>query len=85
MTTLRDAIRKALARKRAEASSTPAKTEEPAARIRYVRCRGCGETMNYEEFVAMHNARPVFCECPPGDEDLETFMLNIEGPLEPEL
>lgn len=85
MTTLRDAIRKALARKRAEAALPTAAPEEPAARIRYVRCRGCGEAMNYEEVVAMHNARPVFCECQPGDEDLETFMLNIEGPLEPEL
>lgn len=83
--TLDEALRHALAQKRmkdvvesrAKAKEEPGEPEQPMLRIKYVRCRNCTQALSYDAFIIMHGGRPHFCECPPGQEDLVTFWVEI--------
>ncbi len=83
MTAMRDAMRKALAKKRAEVIAQRGPTTldigEPDdnVTIKYVRCDGCMEMLSYEAFL-YHGARLPSCKCKGGREDYVTFELTVK-------
>lgn len=88
MTSMRDALHKALAAKRAQIirdnghikpSVADHAASEGLIRVKYVRCTKCNNMEAWHAFN-MNGAKPNFCKCKPGTEDLVTFELEIGKP-----
>lgn len=85
MTSIQEALHKALAEKRAKVireqgqvkPSVAGEADAVPVRIKYVRCTQCLQMQSYEAFYHMHGGRPHFCKCKPGDEDLVVFWLEV--------
>lgn len=89
MTTIQEAMRKALAQKRAQIIADQGKPKlnigDPELKdsftVKYVRCTKCKQMEVFETFT-MGGSVPNFCTCKPGTEDLVIFRLEVAKPDE---
>jgi len=89
MTSVQEALRKALQSKRAaviaanveEKAKRREQATAPATRkvkIKHVVCNNCGCTTSYDGFL-QGGCNPEFCKCPPNRQpDLQTFNVEID-------